>query len=74
MNVYGIFLTPEEIQERNNKLFIYYKAIVSTYKLNPEKDWHFEEGNKILKRIGSSSLNEVQRTILISELSGFEEE
>lgn len=68
VNVYGVFLTPEEIAERENKRFEYFKALISVEKTNPEQDWDGEIFQNIMERIGTADLNSEQRKELIKLL------
>lgn len=62
---YGIILTQEDIEIRQNEYYIYLKALIKAEQLNPEEDWDNDRELKLLRRIAIGDLTKDQRIKLV---------
>lgn len=69
ISVYGIpELTSEEKAEQQEEYYKYLQALINAEKLNPDDDWEGVRATKLLRKIASSFLTEVQRKDLMALL------
>lgn len=74
VSVYGFFPDPEWEKQRQEKVFLYFKARIDAEKINPEPDYDLVKKLRLAKEIMVADLSMQQRAFLADMLDIFYDE